>query len=451
MKQQDIDNFLQEQFELDCPRIELIPCHQSSSKRVLSGSGCISLVEEGYFNLKVYFLDTFPIDEIFDELNWVSGKLIGDEAYYNLAAYDISGNKWEAERFITDKNNGPNGSMIIGKIPELRKIEEYKSDNIGERVQLYFNEAIEVPFNTSVKEEEIVEKTTRKVMISKKMAIFGACGIDFEIKENNSHTILAATSDVIELTDIVINRIYESFCFVTSHTESWSILVIRSKGKIETRIRAVKAKRLKSRTPPPISYQHALNSNSVWRLFDCYLKYVLSDKKNYFHPISTELYSVIESGKLSLDVEALILSVSIESLLKKELNHFCDESDELSRNIDNANKLITNSDALDCNFKKRLMGSISNMKNLRAKDILLALINGKLVDESLVRIYSNLRNKAAHGDRSSGADVQSYYNDVSAALVLFFQLLFLIINYNGDYTDYGTYGYPKKQFNGSLS
>ena len=78
MKQKDIEEFLQGRFELDCPKIELIPCVLESKNTNLSGSGYISLNEDGYFDLKVYFPEAFPIDEVFEELNWEPGKVIGE-------------------------------------------------------------------------------------------------------------------------------------------------------------------------------------------------------------------------------------------------------------------------------------------------------------------------------------------------------------------------------------
>ena len=154
MKQKDIEQFLQGRFELDCPKIELIPCETDSNKTPLTGSGFISINEDGYFGLKVYFPTTFTIDETFERLGWEAGKVIGDEFYYNLIAHDITGNTWFAEKFIPDRNSGPNGSLVVGKVPELFKTEEVNIDAQKHHLQLYFNETIKVPLNTVVKEEE---------------------------------------------------------------------------------------------------------------------------------------------------------------------------------------------------------------------------------------------------------------------------------------------------------
>lgn len=448
MKQQDIEELLQGRFELDCPRIELIPCVANSKKKALSGSGYIALNKDGYFDLKVYFPDAFPIDEVFEKLNWEPGKIIGNEAYYDLVVSDISGHKWQAERFIPDKNSGPNGSIIVGKLPELRRIKENHTASNKGIIQFHFNEVIKVPLNTAVKEHETVGESTRKMKTSIRLARFDACGIDFEIEGNEGHTKLSAVREGIEFTDVTINRIFESFSFVTSHSESWSILMIRNAETTETRIRAVNKKRLKSRTPPPISYQRIQEDTSVWVLFDRYLKYVLDNETDYFHAVSQELYVVIESGKASLDVEALTLSVSIESLLRKELSYFYNLPPELFNNICVVKEMLKESAVLDDDFINRMNGSLSAMKNARAKDILSVLRDRGLIDSKLVKIYGEIRNKSAHGAKSSGGDVQNYFNQISAIQVLFFQLIFLIIGYDGKYTDYGTYGYPSQQFIG---
>ena len=301
-----------------------------------------------------------------------------------------------------------------------------------------------------VKEQETVGDKTRRLKTSIRLARFEAINIDFEIEVRDGYTVLSAATDEIELNDININRIFEAFCFVTANPEPWSILIIIRNGAIETRVRAVKTKKIKSRTPPPISFQKIQENKSVWQLFESYLKHGTSNNVDFYHPISRLFYSILESGKASLDVEALTLSVSIESLLNDELSHLYSISSELNKNIECVEQIINESETLDADFKNRMQGSISAMKKARAKDILFVLRDGELVDRELVKTYGELRNKTAHGARDSGADIQNYFNQVSAVLVLFFQLVFLIIKYNGEYTDYGSYQYPTKIFEGRL-
>ena len=446
----DIQEFLHGRFVLDCPKIELTPYARSSKKATLNGSGYISRCKDGTFDLKVYFQKPLSVDEVFEGLNWKAGKVIAEDAYYNLKAYELSGAVWEAGRFIPNKKTGPDMSMIEGKVPELsRKEEDYRGSE-KERIQFYFNKIIKVPLNTVVREQETVGNTTRKMKSDIRLARFAASSIDFEVEENEGHTKLSAISDAVEFKEVLINRIFEAFCFVTSNSTSWSTLVIKSKGLRETRIRAVNPDTQESRIQPPIEFRRYQTTDSVWRLFDCYLKYVLLNGVDYFHPLSKLIFSVIESGKVSLDVEALILSVSIESLLMEEMSTLFKVSAELTKNICVAIDLVQKSEVMDEKFKKRVVGTFSAMKNVRAKDILFALRDKDLIDKDVVKTCLDLRNKSTHGGKNSGADFQNHLNRVSAVLVLFYQLLFLVIKYEGEYTDYGTYDYPTMQFSGKL-
>lgn len=445
-----IEPFLQGNFELDCPLIQLIPSMPKSKKSTLSGSGFISINEDGYFDLKVYFPNSFSHEDNFESLGWESGKLIGDEFYYDLVAQDISGATWYAERFILDRNSGPNGSMIIGEIPELY----FKPETVIEKnkhiLQLFFNEPVKVPYNTVVKEQVAIEDKTRHLRTSRRIARFKAIGIDFEVEAKEGYTVLRAVSDEIELNDILINRILEAFCFVTANSVPWSILEIRRNGEQEYRFKAVKRKRIKSKIPPPIDYRTHSNNVSVWLLFDKYLNFIVSNDAEPYHPISILFYSILESGKATVDVEALTLSVSIESILKNELGHIYELSKDLEDNINCVSKLVQESEELNNHFRERILGSIGAMKNARGKDILFALRDNELIDKYLVKTYGELRNKTAHGVRDSGADVQNFLNQTNDILVLFYQLVFLIIKYSGEYTDYGTYNYPTKTFSSKL-
>jgi hypothetical protein len=212
----------------------------------------------------------------------------------------------------------------------------------------------------------------------------------------------------------------------------------------------VKSKKIKSRIPPPISYHNQMTNNSVWQLFEKYLNFVSVNNTDYYHPISNLFYSILESGKASIDMEALTLSVSIESLLKNELGSIYSITTELENNISCMSQIVLESGVLDSDFRQRMLGTIKSMKNARAKDILFVLRDGSLIDKDLVKTYGILRNKTAHGASDNGADIQIFFNQTHAALVLFYQLVFLIIKYTGEYTDYGTYNYPTKKFKTQL-
>ncbi len=444
------DDFLKGNFELNCPKIEITPVLATANRKALTGSGVISINDNGYFNIKVFFPETFTLSETFESQKWEAGKIIDDEYFYNLIAYDINGQVWYADHFIPDRSSGPNGSIIIGKVPELYRVQEYPTSTNKNYLQLFFNETIDVPLNTAVKEQIQIGDKTRDVKHSLRIARFNCLGIEFEIDTANGNTVISAVSDKIDFTDVVINRIFESFRFVTAHPKSWSMLSIISNGKKETRIKAIHKSLVKTRIQAPINYQNKFQNENVWKLYGLYLSFILKNTENTQHPLSDLYHSILESGKASLDVEALTLSVSIESLLKDELNDIYSLSSTLIKDIKKDVKRLDKSKTLSDEYKTRLKGVLSSMGNARAKDILIVLRDKSIIDGGLVSTYSKLRNKTAHGTRVSGADIQNYFNQTSAVLVLFYHLVFLLIGYKGEYADYGTYDYPTKEFSSEL-
>jgi hypothetical protein len=145
------------------------------------------------------------------------------------------------------------------------------------------------------------------------------------------------------------------------------------------------------------------------------------------------------------------LSVSVESLLTSQFSDLLSDNDKMTENIQRATGLVNGATGLDENFRNRLLGAVAAMKNPRAKDFLINLQDRNLIESTLVKVYGGLRNRSAHGVAVTWGEIQSYLNQCGSVLVLFYQLIFLKVGYRGPYTDYGTYGYPLKNFEATLS
>jgi hypothetical protein len=446
-----IEYVLERQLILDCPKILLKPSAPESGKKELIGAGTISIEEPGEFQLKVFFEQSFTLDETFERLNWQAGKVIEEEHYYDLVAHDISGNTWRAERLLPHRSSGPYGSMITASFHELEHSLVGRPIVKGALVDFYFDEIIKVPLNTVVREEKLVNDKTRSLSSGLKLARFSSFGVSFEVDNSSGKTVFRAASEDPEISNEQINRMFESFCFALAYTKSWSALVVSRADSKVSRLRAVSPEPVKTRVSPPLHISHVPISQMAWPLFDKYFSYVCQDLSAAYHRLSVLSRTVIESGKASLDVQALTLSVSIETLLMDEMKGLYEVSESLVRNIGCASQVITESGALDASFRKRLLGALGAMKHPRAKDVLATLQQRGLIDGELIKTYGKLRNKMAHGTYDPDVDIQNFFNQTSTVLVLFYQLVFLLIGYVGNYTDYGEYGYPTKKFTGKLA
>lgn len=449
LKKEEVQKILDGQFVLDCPSLELSPSKIDAERQTYKGSGYLSFNENDYFEIKLYFPDSIPLQEVFESLNWKAGELIDKRFYYNLRATDIQGRNWEAKDILPDRSSGPGGTVIVGKAAQLVNSNKISSAPSKSYLKLSFNRDIRIPTNTLVSTETQVAGQLRNRSQDLKIARFTACDIDFEVEKDSGITILTATSDKVDFTENMLTNIIEAFHFVSGSIQSWSMLEIRDKSLEEVRLHATSKSTERTRIGPPISLNQS--GDQIWKLFEKYLLFEMKNGNSKPCSLSSLVRSVISSGMSSLDVEALTLSVSIESLLAEEFGTDFETDENLENNISKVLELIKGISELDTNFRARLTSTISNMKRRRAKDFLIAFRNAGLIEPALVKAYGELRNKFAHGGRVNWAEIQNHIIQCSTILVLFYQLVFLRIGYTGIYTDYGSSGYPTREFSSTFA
>lgn len=451
MDSRDIERFLEGNLVLDCPKIRLTPCVNEHGQDVLNGAGVISATEPGRFLLKVFFEQPFAFEETFERLNWKAGRIIDDKHYYDLEAVDIGGNLWKSKKILPDRTSGSAGSMIVAGFDELEHIDVGHENIKGSSAQFYFNDSIKAPFNTVIKEEKEVGGKQRSFSSKLALARFESDGVSLEIDNSSGKTILRAKFVATDIPRATINRVYEAFSFALAYPKSWSILVLLDAKIRTTVLRAVEPMQIKTRTGPPLKIFDEYATSFVWELFTKYYSYVATDEASNCHQLSLWVKSVLEAGQATLSVQALTLSVVVESLLIEQMENLYQLSDELIENIQKAEKVIKDDSDLDAGFRQRVLGALNSMRKPRAKDVLKELETRTLIDRQLVKIYGKLRNKMAHGASSPHADIQALLNETNAVLVLFYQLIFLTIDYQGRFSDYGEHGFPVREFNKKLA
>lgn len=429
---------------LDCPVLELAPQSPSSTFSQYRGSGSVVINEAGHFDIKLYCPEQVPFDEVFAALNWKAGEIINESYYYRLTAVDWQGRRWQADGILLDPNTGPGGTVIIAKATKLTLQEESPISVTKHFLRLAFASKIGFPANVFVMTEKHVGGAARGGKHELSVAQFSAAGIEFEVEEDTGATYLFAKSEDVPFDEQAIDCIIAAFAFVTGNLSRWSLLEMRH----ETRVQATSSDHKRSRIGPPI--QTAPLNHDVWVLFERYLSYGLKGA-GAFHPLGALVRGILASGTVAIEVEALILSVSVETLLTTHFSNVMPADPDTERNIKIAKSLVNAAICLDESFRNRLIGSLATMKKLRAKDVLVYLRDRQLLEAGLVKTYGELRNKSAHGVDVNWAELQSHLNQCGAVLVLFYQLVFLQIGYTGQYTDYATYGYPLHSFGKTLT
>lgn len=443
LSKSQIQDILQGQFLIDCPKIKMLSCNPDLKNACHAGSGYIKLSNSNNIELRIYSSETFPLQEMFEHFNFRAGELIPEKSFSEIHAVDLSGTAWTTDKFIPEKIPGAEGSVVTGKVRQARYVKNSDIKSELNTLKITYSKKIDFPANCSISTAKSVAEEKRNLSINFCIAKFTSNLIDFEIEKNNDFTTIIAKSNIVfsnTITDTILNL----FMVVTGSTKNWSIIEIRQNNEDEVRIQAIEDSGSKTADIP--------NSNTdlnAWNLFDKLLSYEIN-KETSSDSIPSLIRSIYLSQESSLEVQSLVLSASIETLLTKHFNNACIANDNIDSNIIAACEIFEKSKDLDDRFKKRLNGAILAMKNPRPKDYLSSLVNCALIDPILVKIYSKHRNKSVHGSSVKWGDFQEYINCNAAMLVLFYHLVFLRVEYTGTYIDYSTYEYPEKEFTKKL-
>lgn len=445
---QEKESVVKDSFVLDCPWMSLNSNSPQGPSYV--GSGSVSLTDEGFFQVKVLSPNPLPIEEALPELHWPIGEILGDEHYYTLEARDFKDRRFVATGLLPVRHTGPGGTIFYAKARSITLREEPATESDNNYLRVTFAEEIRFPANTLVSEEKQVGGKREALKRELSAAKLTSCEIEFQIELEKAvgTTSISAHSTATTFDEKTVNCIIDSFAFVTGNLTAWSILETWSKQKTETQIRARLRQQRSSRIRQPLA--SAGFDSKVWSLFDRYLLFGLNSKNESNHPLASYVRAVIASSRGPLDVEELVLSVSIESLLRTQYSELLIEHKNLDAQIEIVVKLLTDNSCLDDQFRKRVSGAMQAMKNPRAKDSLVALEKLGLIDVSLVRLYGTFRGRSAHGVGVNWKEIASHIKQSTAMLVLFYQLIFLKIGYQGPYTDYHSPGYPEMSFEGDL-
>ena len=393
LSDEDKESILNRTLVLDCPVLELVPLCPSSTRPHYRGSGSVTLSEAGYFEIKLYQPESVPLPVVAALLEFQIGVILPKKYYYSLTATDIKGRRWQTDSFPPPSPpTHAGGAVIIAKAKRIKLRQKSTTTVTANLLYLVFPAKIDFPAN---------------VLIS-------------------------------------------AFKFVTANLNPWSILELRHDSDVEIYVQATGPDTGPSGIEPP--NRDDSPSEDTWLLFERYLSYCLTSPEEG-HSLWALVHNVLWSGSAHIGVQALTLCVSVEALLKTHFSDVMPADPETEQNIKKAKEIFNASSCLDEKFRKRLDGALESFTKTRPADRLNELCKKKLIDLRLIESWTKLRNASAHGDLVNFTDrakLNRHIDKCNAVLVLFYQLVFLLIGYAGQYTDYATHGYPQRLFEARL-
>ncbi len=172
-----------------------------------------------------------------------------------------------------------------------------------------------------------------------------------------------------------------------------------------------------------------------------------------YAPLSAKVGGLFTLKGVNLDTVALIVSVAVEGVLGEE--PFKELGKPSANMLDLFKQMIAHikgAVTFEPGFIRRVTDVVGGMKSSRVKDKLHALVEASVIDEKDRKAWNDKRNKAAHGSfEIDPAELQDLIDVVYRLSALVYKLVFLRIDYQGKFTDYGVHDWPPREFTVGLA
>lgn len=441
---EEIDAISRGVWELDCPEMTLT---DFSGSPVHRGPGWVRQIDKGQLAFKL-FAAVVP-REIVLKSGGAVGQLVPDSAYDELRAVDSVGRMWKAQRLLPGQYRTESETVILtGDIWRMQASSEACPSDRSTFDMWWFVD-LDFPSNTVTHVQTSRSGRPVHESASRNAARFSACGVDFELVKTDRSVRLRGESNG-GMRPNFETRAAEALLFVLGRSLPCTVLEKHEAGTRWVEVSSLPRTPLEPRLGAPIGFRDPRVADDVWRLFGLYLAHILPYKpaegEGWLHPLSERIELLIEASCASVDVEGLVLGVAVEDVLRTEFKELGTPSPEMQTEIDRAMTLIADSD-LRPELKKRIRSAVGNMKSARAEDRLRSLVDAGAIMLEQVESWRNLRNFFAHSHRfNERKDSQELLDLCGKVLVLFYHLIFWRIGYCGSYTDYGSEGYPTRQY-----
>ena len=440
VNEKTIDKFISNSFEIDCIDIRLTQ-KKNKDPIVYTGPGTIYQDEHGILQLKLYSKLSDADKEIPHHFkHHKPGKIIPNDYFFTLKATDMSGNEWLADNIWISVNVSSTLTNVIikSKLDEIKTIELKEARANAEKNYLHI--IIPGQYKIPCNEKESLSNGGWRL----NRAVFSTNEINFEFKKYDGYLIIYAYAKTQYLDKNVYLKLIEALSIITGFTVRPMVITSTKKDKEISEIRSVDNSFSNKELSPPFKHFSTTEFESFIGFIGKYLtniKYPFSDLFGFWLKINRAWQSSVMYSDLAI-------AVSVEGIVN---TYFMDKWAPDKKRIKSAElaKRLIEGCGLDLDIRNYLLSSAGRFGLATSKNILYKLVESNNIEKRLVDQWDKLRNKAVHPINFENDPVkkQKYIDLIFASLVLFYQLIFIMIKYEGKYIDYTEKNWPEKEFN----
>lgn len=428
------------------PNVTLTQLEQRKGQplEVYTGTGHVSLDERGRLRLQFLTQTNLSIHQTFPILEVEPGELIPKSMMFRFEGVETDGRRWVCEEFIPHFSSGPGGSIATATFGSLSTIRQVAPEHVRQSstVTSFFKvkpsfwavpwssfaaETLKHPHEQAAKRGLKINGNGWKLVLAADEAWF------------SSHTECTPSDIANGFADKVVRALE---LWLGQHLEPvYEVLADGDKRTITLHSSYIRAFQ---NSYPPVNERAPGTVGDSLQLFRLFLDRLAADPKPDWSPLVIHTRTATASMEGPLDLMALVLSVSVEGLVRSELPTIKRAvAADMNNDIDAVTKLIQDGNYC-ADFKKRAPGIIGNLRGTSPRDVLLVLEGANSLPAGSEKVWSSLRNRAAHattGGSVSQAQIEQLYQDCRAVLVLLYRLVFLALGYQGLHSDYSAKGW----------
>jgi hypothetical protein len=422
--------------EIDCFEMALVQ-NRPDSPVSYKGKGYIRQTENDTLTFKLYASETKNIDAIrYMRLVADSGRL-----------FTASEHVWIAERILPDcdwTSSTPN-PIVTGNIWAMSSFKSSPSSK--HRLRLHFFDDAQLPYSVGVR-----STTDGVTSYAPAIARFSSGDADFEVRGQDSGFVVEATSN-IALNETLPTRIQEAMRYITAKSLTYRVVTRDDTANHYVEIRSASSRAAKTNLPPPLATRgHPSYSADEWRLFSCYLQYVMRGTTHpYMSRCSYYLHNACEASAGSFDLFAVGVGVAVEGIANMI---FSEPSPEEKIRLERLRQSVLDHIAPNPCFHgltDRVRGLFGMMFNVSVQERLRTLVKSGHVDATHIEAWKKLRHKHVHPkeidlQKMTLGDYQELLDLIHKVTVLMYHITFFLIGYEGKYTDYATRKWPARNY-----
>ncbi|MEW9853860.1 hypothetical protein [Novosphingobium sp. M1R2S20] len=411
-----------------------------ASREKLTGPGSLSQNRDGEIELKAHVAFSEP-DTMVALLNRSmkseAGALVPDDGYHDIEATDVVAAVWDCGRAIVSPSvSFPTSSAVFQAKPRvLRRTNDVHSPK--RRLRLYF-------FDQSARDWKGLLGGPHEMEIDR-------LAFDLTIDEAGDGQIRVEARSATDLPEAFERRLIEALQFVVGQSLhpaivdefTSSVRTLRLYGS-SSHIRRVPAF-------PPLEIHTSQYAAQHVELLRCYLTYLFSlPDEGIWSPPSSFLFLLRSASEGSIDSWLIGICVAVEGLAGLIEYTPAPVTVELAKFQVHVGKWIKD-EGISESSAKRITGLVGQLGSARPIDRMMSLVPRKLLYEADIKTWSKARNSAVHTRKSGAADLKSEklqgrIDQLHDVYRLLYFIIFQVIGYDGEYTDYAERHFPVRAY-----